>query len=256
MYVTSLSFVPELYGLIFGSQHALGTGLSWQIAFVSAVKCTKSDNARLEYITYKANISSLLHWRSLRPPFFAVKLYYSIHIRIEQTVKMVQKILLCSYLSAIILVVYYTITASALPGMDSSPVSNLRLNISSLSARPPREAKKDYMIWPDERGNATMASNIDRAMAAIVPRAAITPFTSRRNGIEFWEVTATDRQAQSLSHIQHVSLRREQRDKIKTADLNIRPEWLKTRPFSKTIWLRLLPETHRYLVHLISVQIQ
>ncbi len=169
---------------------------------------------------------------------------------------MVQKFLVCSHLSAIILVVYYTISASALPGMDSSPVSNLRLNISSLSVRPPIEAKKNYIIWPNEPGNVSMTSNIDRAMAAIVPRASITPFTSPRTGIEFWVVTATDRQAQSLSHIQHVSLRREQRDKIKTADLNVRPQWLKTGTFSKTICLRLLPETHRHLVQLISVQIQ
>ena len=81
MYVTSLFFVPELYWLIFGSQHALVTGLSWKIAFASAAKGTKSDNARLKYVTYRANIFSL-HRRSLRPPFFAVKLYYSIHIRL------------------------------------------------------------------------------------------------------------------------------------------------------------------------------
>jgi len=102
----------------------------------------------------------------------------------------------------------YMMFASALPGMGVSPDSSVGLNTSSLSAGSPAVAKKDYVVWPKEPGNVIMASNIDRIMATIVPRGSITPFLSPRTGTEFWVVTATDLQAQGLSHIPDVSVRR------------------------------------------------
>lgn len=135
--------------------------------------------------------------------------------RIQPTVKMGQKSILCSQIRAIILCIYYIIFVSALPGTEVYPDSNLRPNKSSLSAGPPEVAKKDYVVWPNEPGNISMASYIGRAIETIVSRDCITPFTSLRTGIEFWVVTATALQAQYLSHIRYVSVCREHKTKLR-----------------------------------------
>lgn len=152
-----------------------------------------------------------------------------------------QKSFLYFPLSAVILCIYYMIVASALPGMEKSPPdSNFHPNISSLSAGPPGVAKINYVVWPDDPGNISMTSSIERIMATIVSRDSITPFTSPRTGIEFWVVTANDLQARFISRIRYVSVRRVHGDEVSTADLNMRPQWLKTSTLPTTTCLTVL----------------